>query len=273
MNTLTVSLFWQGELSLYEVACLNSFLLQGFEVDVYAYHALALPDGVNWRDAREILPFELCQLYTHAARSACPVAFSDLFRYCLLSERGGLWVDGDVFCLKPVQAFQALQSQAGNRLLLAREDALRVNTAVMMVVGFHPLLARLYKYALEVDPQLNEWGALGPLLLTDVAQAVPQQLEVLEPASFYPIHYLDATEFLLPACKERCLEKCRFSYALHIWNSLLLTYCLPKNILPPEGSFLYDLFARVLPVLPPALPEETLLRLLQGTQAIKRLLK
>jgi hypothetical protein len=270
MSQLTASLFWLGEISLYEQACMLSFLRQGFGVDVYSYQPLLLPEGIVWRDARSILETQYCPVYTHDGRENCTIALSDLFRYQLLLQ-GGLWVDADVFCLRPAQDYMALQHQARQRLIVAREDSTMLNTAVMMTAASHPLLGCLRDRAFNHEPVLKQWGELGPLLLTDLAREYPQQLEILPPESFYPIHYLQATAFLMPALKEQCQQQCLDSYALHLWNSLLTTYCIPKNILPPIGSYLHGLFLDVFPWDSPALPEDTLLRLLQGTQALKTL--
>ncbi len=271
MPALTVSMFWQGPLSLYEQACLLSFLAQGFAVEVYTYQALALPAGVQRRDAREVLPLEQIPAFIHEGRPGCLAALSDLFRYTLLAEHGGFWADLDFFCLRPAVDFMALQARAGQRLLVGREETDSLNTAVLIATGFHPLLARMQTLAARHDPHLPHWGTLGPHLLNQLAQDYAHQLEILPEEAFYPLHYREALACLLPAQAAYCQQKCVHSYGLHLWNHFLMVFCLPKNILPPVGSFLH---ARMQPLLPetiPTLPESTLQRLIDGTRALKTL--
>jgi len=60
-----------------------------------------VPDGVAIRDANEILPHDSIFVYRTDPGRGNPSAFANLFRYKLLSMRGGWWVDADVFCLRP----------------------------------------------------------------------------------------------------------------------------------------------------------------------------
>lgn len=68
-----------------------------------------LPDGVLWKDANEIIPVQ--QVYSRkfadpqygVGLNSFGSPFSDLFRYKLLYEKGGWWVDMDVTCLQPFE--------------------------------------------------------------------------------------------------------------------------------------------------------------------------
>ncbi len=100
---------WIGtQLSRLELLTLHSFVRFGHPFQLWLYDELEtpLPDGVTVRDASEILPrsriFKTRQLdpETGVGKDAYP-PFSDLFRYKLLYEQGGTWVDMDVTCLQP----------------------------------------------------------------------------------------------------------------------------------------------------------------------------
>lgn len=94
---------WIGKrLSLMEQLTLRSFVAQGHRFVLWTYDDLetALPAGVERRDAREILPAESVFHYRGGPFPGSCAGFSDMFRYAILAERGGWWVDMDVTCLR-----------------------------------------------------------------------------------------------------------------------------------------------------------------------------
>jgi glycosyltransferase involved in cell wall biosynthesis len=101
---------WIGKhLSKLELLTMHSFLGNGHEFHLWAYDDIEtrLPDGVVLQDANEIIPRE--SIFTKRGwDSESGVgrgsfgAFSDLFRYKLLYEKGGYWADMDITCLKPL---------------------------------------------------------------------------------------------------------------------------------------------------------------------------
>ena len=101
---------WIGRyLSNLELLTLHSFIRHGHEFHLWLYDDLVtpLPSGVVIEDAAELIPKE--SIFTKKNLDAeCGVGkgsygpFSDLFRYKLLYERGGFWVDMDVTCLRPL---------------------------------------------------------------------------------------------------------------------------------------------------------------------------
>ena len=100
---------WIGNtLSRLELLTLRSFVHWGHEFHLWLYDDLqtAVPRGVCLRDARSVLP--RARIFHKRQRdpetgvgqgSASP--FSDLFRYKLLYEYGGIWSDMDITCLRP----------------------------------------------------------------------------------------------------------------------------------------------------------------------------
>ena len=74
----------------------------GHPYHLYTYDPIDnVPDGVALQDAGQILPQSLIFRNQNGQGKGSMAAFSDLFRYKLLLDRGGWWVDTDVFCLKP----------------------------------------------------------------------------------------------------------------------------------------------------------------------------
>ena len=91
---------WIGpRLSVMERLSIASFLHHGHDYRLYTYGPVeGLPAGAVLEDARSILPESMIFQYREHASFA---GFSNYFRYKLLLERGGWWVDTDTVCLRP----------------------------------------------------------------------------------------------------------------------------------------------------------------------------
>src|SRR3954447_19878731 len=119
-----VRAFWTGpSLSLYEQLSLTSFVAAGARTQLFSYEKdLAVPDGVELVDARELLPGEVHQ-FRHASGDKSLALHSDLFRYVALEKFGGWYVDADVICI-------GTQLPA-DEVYIARQTADVINGAVM----------------------------------------------------------------------------------------------------------------------------------------------
>lgn len=108
-NRIVHGLWIGSELSRLEELTLRSFARFGHEFHLWVYDEIEtkLPVNVALRDAGEILPRERIfrtarrDAETGVGKGALP-PFSDLFRYKLLYEHGGIWADMDVTCLRPL---------------------------------------------------------------------------------------------------------------------------------------------------------------------------
>src|SRR3989338_7556081 len=98
----TIQLLWIGdELSNLERLCLYSYLQNGHSVHLYVYNSnLDGPEGVVLKDGNEILDKSEIFVYQSGCGKGSVSAFSNLFRYALLYQKGGWWSDTDVVCLK-----------------------------------------------------------------------------------------------------------------------------------------------------------------------------
>jgi hypothetical protein len=90
-----------------ELLTIRSFIRNGHEFQLWAYDPKIspLPEKVVVRDASSVLPasrifrYKNTDQFGHGKGSLG--GFSDIFRYKLLYEQGGWWMDMDVTCLKP----------------------------------------------------------------------------------------------------------------------------------------------------------------------------
>jgi hypothetical protein len=96
INNLIQGLWIGPRLSRFEYNSIKSYIKQGYEYHLYTYDKVEnVPPGVVLKDGNEILNKKYI---FHYESSIAP--FSDLFRYKLLYERGGVWTDCDIICVK-----------------------------------------------------------------------------------------------------------------------------------------------------------------------------
>lgn len=220
--------FWHGgELSPYEGVCLRSFVENGHVFRLYSYNAnLAVPAGVELCDAGEILK---PNKWLEQGRFAL---FSDLFRYKLLYEKGGWWVDTDVVCLSnsiPEQEF-----------FFAWEDDERINGAILHFPALSPIMRHCFDISVDIGDS-GSWGIIGPDLLTKTLTEFNLAGRALRAKYAYPVHWRDACDLLL---QEQCTEidkRCEEAWFLHLWNEVFRRKRIHKWALPPRDSFLYRL--------------------------------
>jgi hypothetical protein len=95
--------FWYGsELGELEKLCIKSWIKSGYEFYLWVYDLdIEVPENVVIANANHIVTFSKYFTYNEGHTKGTPVAFSNLFRAQLLYQRGGLYVDLDVLCLKP----------------------------------------------------------------------------------------------------------------------------------------------------------------------------
>jgi hypothetical protein len=102
-----ISSLWIGpHLSLVELLTIQSFLTNGHRFKLYVYDELLthLPEGCELADANTILPKSAIFRYKNKSQygqgKGSVSGFSDIFRYKMLYDYGGWWVDMDVTCLR-----------------------------------------------------------------------------------------------------------------------------------------------------------------------------
>ena len=98
---MIVNGFWYGsELGELEKLCIDSWIKNGYEFHLWIYDDIEVPNGVVVENANHIVSFNQYFTYNEGHSKGTPVAFSNLFRAQLLYQRGGLYTDLDVLCLK-----------------------------------------------------------------------------------------------------------------------------------------------------------------------------
>jgi hypothetical protein len=233
MNDAIQSLWIGPALSTMERLSLTSFVAAGHDVDLYVYDDVAaVPEGVELRDAAEILPRERIFRY---AKHETVAGFSNFFRYKLLLDRGGWWVDTDVVCLKRFK-FKTEHVFASE---IAKETP-TVTSCVIRAPAGSPAMRMAWDVCDASDPNTLRWGETGPRLCGTVVSELKLDDRVQPPQVFCPIPYHRWRDLLDPNVK----PSLGGAYAVHLWNELWRREGVSKDG-PYESRCLYGLLTRL----------------------------
>jgi hypothetical protein len=234
--------FWHGPLPGLIAACLASFPARGAALTLYSYDpGVAAPAGVDVRDAREICPDPGLLARYRVGGRVSPATFADRFRYEMLARTRFCWVDADIVALRP----DAIHGPTiWGRQPEAKGKAL-VNNAVLRLPPDHPVLKEMLARARAAESEDVGWGALGPFLLTEVAEAHGVDASASPPDRFFAVAPDEFWRLLDPASRDSVIEATRESDLLHLWSELLRRVGYDFDAAPPRGAYLYELFAGI----------------------------
>jgi Glycosyltransferase sugar-binding region containing DXD motif/Alpha 1,4-glycosyltransferase conserved region len=202
---------WVGsELSHLERLSIASFLDNGHEFHLYVYGDVRnVPKGTVVKDGGDILNESLIFQYKeHKSFSA----FANFFRYKLLLEKGGWWVDTDTVCLKPfdIPCEYVFSSEAFGSGEL-------VNCGVVKAPQGSPAMAHAWDVCCSKTRENLVWGEVGPRLMAESVRQLSLQRFVVASRVFCPIGYLHWQSVLDPA---RVWDFADDVYAVHFWNEM-----------------------------------------------------
>lgn len=210
MNIIIQGLWIGSELSVMERMSIASFLANGHEYHLYVYDDVKyVPQGVIVRDANEILPSSMIFQYKHSKSYA---GFANFFRYQLLLNKGGWWVDTDVVCLKPFSFTDehvfASEKHKGKRI---------ANNGIIKA----PVASEVMAYACQVcrskDPEQLMWGETGPRLLDQAIKLFSLETQIKPHQVFCPLGFEEWAKVLDPAANTVLSEA---THAIHLWNEM-----------------------------------------------------
>jgi hypothetical protein len=231
--------FWHGgPLSQYQVLCLRSFVARGYRVEVFCYDdRLSFPDWLVRKDARQILPAESVLLYRSGPGRGSPSLHSNLFRYALLHQIGGWWIDADVVLLRSQIPAAPVFFSAERHFGTGGVHGPRFGTAVMKLPAEHPLLAEAIEHCLAIGESAR-WGETGPALFTELVKKYGLARTASAEHAAYPIPWRDLALFFDPARCNEAKRACKNSTFVHLWNEMWRRRRVPDTAAPPSGSFL-----------------------------------
>lgn len=253
-----------GPVSWLTRSCLKSAVRQGHTVHAYAYgEVIDLPKGVAWKDAEAVIPKSEIFHFDGVAQSeqsGSLAPFADALRYKLLQMELGVWVDWDVYFLKPIDlseptilaweghrplgaALNPYQAMVGNAVMRIESDSPVIRDLVNLTSSPYqmpPWLSPILKYKVRkkldgksFNPGAIRYAEYGPIALSYYVKKHKMKSKVGDFRRFYPIDYRDTSQFLqdnatfLASLPER-------SETIHLWNSSF------KRVIKsgiPNGSF------------------------------------
>lgn len=213
MNNVVQSLWIGPRLSTLERLTITSFLANGHHFRLFAYGDVdGVPAGAELANAAEILPESRIFRYTGNGSLA---GFSNFFRYKMLLEKGGWWVDLDTVCLKPfdMAADYVFSSELDCGLPV-------IDIAVIKA----PAGSRFAQLAWEAcdskNPESIVWGETGPKLTAQVVETCGLEQYVLPSGAFCPISFQEWDTVLQPIDSVDLAALQSESYAIHLWNEM-----------------------------------------------------
>ena len=232
-NRIVQGLWIGPELSVMEQLSLASFLQNGHQYHLYVYDEIKnIPGGTIIKDANEILPASRIFQYKHYPTYA---GFANFFRYKLLLERGGWWVDTDTICLKPFDFPEAyvFSSEISKGLEV-------VTSGILKAPAGSEVMAYAWGVCQTKNPEHLAWGETGPRLIAEAVRKYSLEQYKQPHHVFCPLGFFEWRKVLEPET-ETVLDQS--AYAIHLWNEMWRDAGQNKNAQYPP-SCLYEQLKR-----------------------------
>lgn len=205
------SLWIGSELSPMESLCINSFLKNGHPFHLYIYDEVSgIPAGTTIFDASTVVSRDRIFKYKDNGSYA---GFSNLFRYRLLLEKGGYWVDTDVVCLKPFEHPDTVFATER----IKGQKTIKAANCVMRAPAGAELVQFCFQVADKADPDKLTWGVTGPELLTFAVEKFKAYADLAPPHVFCPVNYWDWRLYIDESAPTDLLAQ---SDAAHLWHEM-----------------------------------------------------
>jgi len=208
-----------------EQLSIKSFLRHGHAYHLYLYEKIRnVPEGVIIKDANEILPGSMIFRYQRGPGKGSYAGFSDLFRYKLLLDRGGIWADLDFVCLKPFEFASEYVFMSENR----QDGHAAVTSGVIKAPPGSECIEACYDKARKSGPKEIKWGETGPALLASIVEKFRLETFVVPPHFFVPINWWEFKALINPTFQFEISDD---TYAVHLWNEMWRRRARRKGII------------------------------------------
>jgi mannosyltransferase OCH1-like enzyme len=202
---------WIGpRLSAMERLCIRSYLANEHEFHLFVYDEVAdVPTGTVIHNANEIL--DRSRIFTYTGNGSF-AGFANMFRYKLLLDRGGWWVDLDTVCLRPFDF--------SDEYVFASEPGAKgevLTNAILKSQPGAPFLEYVWQVCLEKDPSKLVWGETGPRLVADAVRTLGLERFTKPARTFCPVSYRDWRSLITP---DAALEFDAETWAVHLWHEM-----------------------------------------------------
>jgi len=235
-NPQTLRTFWHGNsIGPYQLLCLRTFVDRGHRVEVFTYSdTITIPDWLKLRNASDVLPRERV---LRPLEEGGVAIHANLFRYALLSQLGGWWIDPDVVLLKP--------DLPPGDVIFSGPDAFKlVSTSVLRCPAGHPLLTQAFARAELTGDSLQDWDRAGSVMLTSLVKAGTWGKDFAVRAPLSPVSWFDVPVLFDPRAADDLNRQCGNFHFLQLHDDAWRRAGVPHDLGPPAGSILALLFAK-----------------------------
>lgn len=237
-NKIVQSL-WIGErLGLVEQLCIMSFLKHGHEFHLYTYENVnGIPIGTTILDGNKILPKSEIFYYSEQqslSGKRSPVAFSNMFRYKMLLDKGGYWVDMDMICVRP---FNFVEDYVFSSEI--HQGRQTINAGVIKCPSGSDFAGYCYDVCRKKDKNKIKWGEIGPALVRESVEKHKLKHFVKSWDVFCPVG-IDSVQNFVDPYK---IDIGKRWYGIHLWNEIWRKNGLNKEKISLEfiAEILYDI--------------------------------
>lgn len=234
---------WIGEeLSTMEQLTIRSFQTHGHEFHLYAYDPIRnVPAGTVIEDAATCLPRDKIFTYAEGVGKGSYGGFANWFRYELLLQKGGIWVDMDMVCLKPFDFPEDLVISGESDINTQQPVA---GNCVLKAPAGHRLFEGLLNICRQLPKDNLRVGQTGPYLMQRALVYHDLQQFRVRPEIFCPIPYWKAPLLAQPVPRRK--KMLARSHAVHLWNEVWRREGLDKDGKFPQECLYEELKARYL---------------------------
>jgi mannosyltransferase OCH1-like enzyme len=228
-----VQTFWHGDvIGPYQLVCLRSFVDRGHQVEVFSYDPhLSLPGWIERRNAAEILPGDKV-LRPLGERLAI---HANLFRYALLHQRGGWWIDPDVLLLKP-------DLPSADTFFAGMDVFGLTSTGMLRFPKGHPVMKAGLEKTLSLGEFVAAWEVSGAMMLTELIRREGLGADLHSRPPLGPVAWFDVPVLFSASHREHLERLCLSAPVLQLHDDVWRRSGVPQRLGPPEGSLLDSLF-------------------------------
>lgn len=215
---MIVQAFWRGPIGTMERMSMHSHVDVGHTIHLYSYE---LNTALNSQEPKDLLIFDANEIVPKERLVWFPSSsiFSDYFRYCLLRDRGGWWVDLDTIALKPFtdldQSDYVIASDNIDQFFVSG-NFFKTPVGAPIVTEGAGRLERM------TDSERSALGHMdpGPYWLQRAVKEFGLTGYVQPPEVFDPIPYTRLPWIVDPRKTEELEQACAKAHAIHLRRSI-----------------------------------------------------
>ena len=219
MKLPIIQSLWIGNpFSNIEKLCVQSFIDHGHEFHLYTYADIGgVPNKAVIKDANEILPES--EIFYDKRGSV--TGFSDWFRYALLQNHGGFWVDMDMICIRPFNFT--------DEIVLNGAGGDSTNSVLKFPKG-NSFIALLEKHCREFqNPENSNFGSVGGPTVLDKFVKQHHMQKYIKPHTYFLPFPFEKWHTAFDNTYAGCPMIYQTTHSVHLFNEMLRLYGFDKN--------------------------------------------